>query len=233
MGASANGIYSVSYKFPNMIETVYHYFYLAWSESASRVVAEGKKAAQRYYQSLYNMLDNMIFSVVLFIIAAMAILFRIFVRGDYLQGFDYIPILTLSMYFNSMGKFYSGIYTALKKTRSLATSTAIGALVNIVVNVVLINYWGLYAAAVSTLVAEIAVCVIRHLQLAKDVKIKISLPGTLLKIVMAVAVCLLYSYDNWFKVILGIVLVAVYSVIVNKKVILSMILKLKSKISKA
>ena len=54
MGTSANGIYSVSYKFPNMIETVYHYFYTAWSESASRVFTRGKEKAEEYYQSLQN-----------------------------------------------------------------------------------------------------------------------------------------------------------------------------------
>ena len=53
LGSASNGIYSISYKFPNVIETIYHFFYIAWSESASRYILKGKEEAEKYYNSLY------------------------------------------------------------------------------------------------------------------------------------------------------------------------------------
>lgn len=230
MGKASNGVYAVSYKFPNMIETVYHYFYLAWSESASRVVKQGKEAAKEYYQKLHDVLDNLIYSVVLMLIAGMAIMFRVFIRGDYLSGFEYVPVLAFSMYFNCMGKFYSGIYSALKKTKVLAVSTVIGAVLNIAINVAFIHFIGLYAAAISTLVSEIVVVVVRKIKLKKDVDIKMSALNILLKLLMAGAVMVLYSYDEWWKIFLSIAIVGVYALIVNRAVIMQIVEKLMAKI---
>lgn len=227
MGKSANGIYSVSYKFPNMIETVYHYFYTAWSESASRVFAKGKKAATEYYQSLLETISNFMFSVILLMVAGMPILFRIFVRGDYIQGFKYIPMLMFAMYFDSIGKFYSGIFTALKKTKIMAWSTMWAALVNILINIIAIKKIGLYAAAGSTLIATIVLVILRRKYISKEINIKMDRKTIIIELLMAFIVLLLYDYNNWLKIIISVCVAFIYFMVANKKVVKSMIKKIK------
>lgn len=229
MGASANGIYSVSYKFPNVIETVYHYFYTAWSESASRVFAKGKEKAEEYYQSLQKSISNLMFSVIILMIAGMPIMFRIFIRGDYTQGFDYIWILLLAMYFDSMAKFYSGLFTALKKTDAMAVSTIIAAIVNLVINIGLIKFIGLYAAAGSTLIADVVLVIIRKVKLKKYITLKCDYKEVALKIVVAVAVVLLGCYDNWIRIALSIVIAGGYALISNRVMIKTMLNKVTKK----
>lgn len=215
MGSSANGIYSVSYKFPNIVETVYHYFYTAWSESAARVFGQGKEKAAKYYQSLYDIISNIMFAVIILMIAGMPIMFRIFVRGDYVQGFDYIWILLLAMYFDSLAKFYSGLFTALKKTNVMAVSTLIAAAVNLVVNLCLIRCIGLYAAAGSTLLADMVLVMLRRKFAVKDIEIKINWKKTAAQIIVAIIVVILVDYDNWFRISVSIVIAGIYSVISN------------------
>ena len=221
MGASANGIYSVSYKFPNMIETVYHYFYTAWSESASRVFAKGKEKAEEYYQSLHKTISDMMFSVIILMIAGMPIMFRIFVRGDYIKGFDYIWILLLAMYFDCLAKFYSGLFTALKKTDVMAVSTLIAAIINLVVNIALIKFIGLYAAAGSTLLADMVLVFIRKIKLKEYIELKSDYRAIVIKGVIAVAVIMLSSYDNWLRIGASIIIAGGYTLIVNKSIIMS------------
>lgn len=221
MGASANGIYSVSYKFPNMIETVYHYFYTAWSESASRVFARGKEKAEEYYQSLHKTISDMMFSVIILMIAGMPIMFRIFVRGDYIKGFDYIWILLLAMYFDCLAKFYSGLFTALKKTDVMAVSTLIAAIVNLVVNIALIKFIGLYAAAGSTLLADMVLVFIRKIKLKEYIELKSDYRAIVIKVVIAVAVITLGSYDNWLRIVVSIIIAGGYALIVNKSIIIA------------
>lgn len=221
MGASANGIYSVSYKFPNMIETVYHYFYTAWSESASRVFAKGKEKAEEYYQSLHKTISDMMFSVIILMIAGMPIMFRIFVRGDYIKGFDYIWILLLAMYFDCLAKFYSGLFTALKKTDVMAVSTLIAAIVNLVVNIALIKFIGLYAAAGSTLLADMVLVFIRKIKLKEYIELRSDYRAIGIKVVIAVAVIILSSYDNWLRIGASIIIAGGYALIVNKSIIMS------------
>lgn len=232
IGSSSNGIYSISYKFPNTIETVYHYFYTAWSESASRVIAKGKEEATKYYQSLYGLIDNFIYSVVILMIAGMPILFRIFVRGDYVQGFGCIPLLMFAMYFDCLAKFYSGLFTALKHTKVMATSTVLAAIVNVVVNVSLIHWIGLYAAAGSTLVADIVMVIIRHRHIRSEFAIYLDKKRILIEILLALVIIILYSYDNWLKIGLSILIAGVYAIIANRSILLSLLSMVKAKISR-
>lgn len=215
LGVSSNGIYSVSYKFPNMVETVYHYFYTAWSESASRMYTRGKEKATEYYQSLHNTISNMMFSVIILMIAGMPILFRIFVRGDYVQGFDYIWILMLAMYFDCMAKFYSGLFTALKKTNVMAVSTMMAAAINLVVNIFLIKYIGLYAAAGSTLIADMVLVFFRRQFVMKDIELKTDYKDIISKVLVAASVILLSCYSNWIRIGLAILIAGGYALFAN------------------
>lgn len=230
IGTAPNGIYSVSYKFPNIIETVYHYFYSAWSESASRVFEKGKEEATKYYQSLYKTVDNMMFSVILFLTAAMPILFRIFIKGDYVQGFVYVPMLMFAMYFDSLGKFYSGIFTALKKTKAMAWSTVCAAIVNIIINLTLINKIGLYAAAASTLIADIILVVFRRISISKSIELKTDYKRLVIEVIAAALIIFLYSYDNYIKIAISLIIAAAYALIANRNIIKSIITSIKKKI---
>lgn len=221
MGPSANGIYSISYKFPNIVETIYHYFYTAWSESASRVFARGKEEAEKYYRSLYNLISNMMFSAILFLTAGMPIMFRLFIKGDYINGFAYVPLLMFAMYFDCIAKFYSGLFTALKKTDVMATSTVIAAIVNIVINIVLIKKIGLYAAAGSTFAADAVLAIMRRLFVSRDISIPLNYGSVISKILMLAVTFVLYSYDNWLKIFLLLGVVFAYTVTVNKQVLLA------------
>lgn len=232
LGSGMNGIYSISYKFPNIIETVYHYFYTAWSESASRVYVNKKEEATYYYQSLYESINNMMFSVVLIMVAGMPILFRAFIRGDYIQGFDYIWILMFAMYFDSISKFYSGLFTALKKTKIMATSTLIAAGINLAINIIFIRQFGLYAAAGSTLIADFALVMIRRFYINKDIKISIPSSRVIMELLVATVIVLLTSYNNWIRISASIAIACTYGIFVNRNIIRGIVGIIKTKLSK-
>jgi O-antigen/teichoic acid export membrane protein len=219
LGSSQNGIYSISYKFPNIIETVYHYFYTAWSESAARSIDHDKENAETYYRDLHKTIENVIFAVILMLTAGMPILFRIFIRGDYVEGFTYVPILMFAMYFDSMGKFFSGIFTAYKKTNIMAVSTMIAAVLNVVINIILIKELGLYAAAISTLISEIVLYLIRVISLRKTIKFNYSFAHIAFEIVAVIAIVMLYDYNNWAKIIISILIALTVSAITNRQLI--------------
>lgn len=219
LGVGPNGVYSVSYKFPNIIETFFHYFYTAWSENASRVIEYGQEKAHNYCQSLYQLIDDVMFPVILMLTAGMPILFRIFIRGDYTSSFAYVPILMLAMYFDCLGKFYSGVFTAVKKTKIMATTTVVAAVVNAVINLFLISKWGLYAAALSTLIADFIMVELRRRYIQKFVKIKLDFKKIVLECFFGGVVWILNDYDNWGMIIAGIMIAVLYAVIINRKLI--------------
>lgn len=227
MNSSANGIYSISYKFPSIMETIYHYFYTAWGESASRIFSTGKEKAIEYYQSLHDIVNNFVFSAVIVLISFMPILFRVFIRGDYIDGFNYVPILLLSMYFDCMAKFYSGIFTALKKTSVMASTTIIAAILNIVINVLFIKHIGLYAAAGSTLVAEFLLAFLRRKKLKRYMNLTISSKSVLAMLIISITILSLYNYNNLIMICTSMIIAVLYFLIINKKIIMATITKIK------
>jgi Na+-driven multidrug efflux pump len=79
-------------------------------------------------------------------IACMPFVFPILINSSYNEAFIYIPFLALGVVFNVGVSLYSSIYIAKKMTKQVAATSVMGAIINIVVNVVLIKFIGLWAA---------------------------------------------------------------------------------------
>ena len=97
IGSEATGLYAVSYKFPNLMDTVYGFFYQSWKESSARVL--GGESQDEFYNSVYEYLKNFLFSIVLGMIAFMPIVFRILINKNYYSAIYYVPILLFAKYF--------------------------------------------------------------------------------------------------------------------------------------
>ena len=65
-------------------------------------------------------------------------------------------------------------YHYLKETKENGLTTILGAIVNVIIDLVLIKYIGLYAAALSTIIANIVICVIRYIRLKPEVHFKMN-----------------------------------------------------------
>src|SRR5699024_10537460 len=68
------------------------------------------------------------------------LLLPLLLSGHMIKGFYYVPVAKL---------FYA------KKTKAIASSSTLAAIINIVINLMLIPFIGVYGAIVSTIVAEI------------------------------------------------------------------------------
>lgn len=84
------------------------------------------------------------------------------------------------------------VYVALKKSKEIAKTSIFAAIINLVVNIALIKFIGLYAASISTLVAFAATSIYRYIDVQKYVRFRIS-PKLILGL-LAVAAGTLVSY---------------------------------------
>lgn len=173
MGASAAGVYAVSYKFPNVMDTVYGFFYQSWKESSARALGdEGDEVA--FYNAVYRALRRFMAAVVLVMTALMPLVYGILVEGDYGEGMLYVPILLLATYYSNISGFYGGIFTAHRDTGIMGTTTVVSALLCLVLCFLLIPAIGLWGASVATLAATFTVNeyrlakVRRHAELDRD-----------------------------------------------------------------
>lgn len=156
LGPGAAGLYAVAYKFPNVMDQVYGFFYQSWKESSARSLnAEGDEVD--FYDAIYRMLRRFMMSVVLGMTALMPLVYDLMIDWQYHEGILYVPILLLATFFSNISGFYGGIFTAHKDTKIMGTTTIVSALLCLVLNLVLIPSIGLYGASAATLASMFVV----------------------------------------------------------------------------
>lgn len=156
LGASPAGVFAVAYKFPNVMDQVYGFFYMSWKESSARALNSGEDEIV-FYNLVYHALRRFMMAVVLVMTSLMPLAYGLLIDGSYREGLLYVPILLLATYFSNMSGFYGGIFTAHKDTAIMGTTTVVSAAVCLALNLLLIPTIGLYGASFATLVAMFAV----------------------------------------------------------------------------
>ena len=195
MGFDATGIYSVSYKFPSLITLVNGIFFMAWQLSAMQEY--GKEGYEDFYKNIFGVLSSLLFLVTGLILLILKPLMSVFVADAFYESWKYVPMLLLGTVFQAFSSFFGTNYTASKKTKGAFTTTVVGAAVNVGLDFLLIPFWGIQAAAFSTLLGYVATCLMRVFDSKKFVDTKIdwkSISSSVLIIVLQIVG--LYFIEN-------------------------------------
>ena len=226
IGSGANGIYSIANRFPNIIYTCYGFFSTAWKESAARIVKEENK--NEYYNAIYKDLVNFLKAIVIGLIAIMPFAFKILIAEGYNDAYVYIPILTIGIYYTNISNFYGGIFTAYKDTKIMGTTTMFGAFLNVLINLIFLKLWGIYAATISTLVSTLVVYLYRRAKLKKYIRLRENIDLTYFA-VLAIVLITYYIRNNIVSAII-LVFAVIYCYSINRKFINTILRKGKNRI---
>jgi O-antigen/teichoic acid export membrane protein len=230
MGLEANAIYSVANKIPALFTTVQGTFVFAWQENAS--LASKDSDADTYYAEMFDSVFGILVGIMALLIAATPILFWLLIRGDYKEAYYQMPILFMGMLFSSMASFIGGIYVAHKKTRSVGVTTILAAACNLVIDLVFVHKIGIFAASISTLVSYVFLTIYRMVDVQKFQKVKFNTGRFCLLIALLVLMCAICWIDTVALNVLNIILGCIIAVVVNRKIMKSILLTLKKKIKK-
>ena len=226
-GPETNGIYAIANKFPNIIYTFYGFFSTAWKESAAKIIKDDNKKA--YYNSIYKDVKLFLKAIVLGLIAIMPFAFPIFINSSYKEAYIYIPILIISIYYTNMSNFYGGIFTAYKDTKIMGKTTVYAAIINIVINLLFIKKYGIYAATFSTLISNWLVYVYRRIKLRDYIKLHERFDPKFWLLLAGVLVTY-YINNVWINIIV-LILVIIYCVYTNRTFISRTLANVKGKIA--
>ena len=162
-GLEQNGIYSVSYKIPTIITTVQNIFIQAWTISAIKEYEN--KERNQFYQNIFFKFNGLIVGCCSFLIITTKAFAKFLYSNDFYVAWQYVPFLLVSVVFGAASGFIGPILSAEKNSKALASSTFLGAIVNLVLNYILISVIGVQGAAVATLLSNIVIYVLRRLSI--------------------------------------------------------------------
>lgn len=159
IGVAANGIYAISYKLPTLITTISGIFNQAWSYSAIR--EDDAEDSEKYTNNVFFSLRGVLFVVGICMLMVIKPFLKLYVAPEYFEAWKYTPFLIVGCVFLTMASFMSTSYTVHKDSKGFLLSGTIGAVLNVVLNFILIPVIGVYGAALATCISYISVFVFR------------------------------------------------------------------------
>ena len=96
---------------------------------------------------------------------------KILYAKDFFAAWQYVPFLLVSGVFNAASGIIGPILNANKNSKSLGTSSLAGAVVNIILNFVLIKLMGVQGAAVATAVSSYVIYLLRKIAARDNIQI--------------------------------------------------------------
>lgn len=190
-GISVNGIYSVGYKIPSILNVFQTIFSQAWTLSAIKDYDSEDKDG--FFSNMYCLYECGMVLVCSVLIATSQILARFLYAKDFYDAWIYVPWLTIAIVFGAMSGFLGGVFAAAKDTKLFGQSTVIGALINIVLNVILVYFVGSVGAAIATAISYISIWVIRVKHVKKHIAVQFQMGRDILSyILLFVQTILLY-----------------------------------------
>ena len=149
LGRYANGIYSVAYKFPSILTTVFNMFNNAWTDMALAEIKKGE-TSNFYVKSIFQKLYKMSFSLAILLIPLTKLIMKLILSSSYKEGAIYVGFLYIGTVFQGLSTFCGIGYLHNKETKGAAKTSIIGAIANIIIDLLFIKSIGLFAASIST-----------------------------------------------------------------------------------
>ena len=231
LGLSMNGILSASSKFSGVYTTCFNVFDIGWTESIALHIKDAD--IEDYFNKTLNTILKLFFSLAIAIISFMPFVYPIMINKNYAFGYNLVPILIFGAFFNVLQGLIAAIYAGKKDTKSIAKTSIIAAILNIIIHISLLKVIGLYAAAVSTLASFIIIALYRLYDVNKRyLKIRIERKFIISSFIITLIIIPLYYMNNLYLNILSILLFIVCSIFINKNLIQIIYKAITSKLKK-
>ncbi len=176
VNSAENGIYSAAHKIPTLLLLVTTLFYQAWQMSA--IENKDDSDLSGYYKQVYGAYSSLLFIAAAGLIMIAKPFTYILVDNDpeknFVFGYHYTPILIIAMIFQCLCQFLSSIYNVRKKSVNSMVTSIVAAVVNIVLDILLIPRLGAYGAGIATMTAYFACFMVRVFDTRSYVKFDIS-----------------------------------------------------------
>ena len=235
LGTSENGIYSVAYKIPTIINVVQAIFNQAWTLSA---VKEFDDKKGDFYSNTYKAYNLVLAFACSILIIFDQLIAKLIYSNDFYIAWKYVPFLLISAMFAALNAFLDSIFAANMDSKQVAKATITGAIINAILNIILIHFIGTVGAAIATMVSYFCMWIIKHIKISKVVELGSNMAKVFstYAILLAQAVIIFAVQNIWLKHIVAILLLAILTLMNIREIkIIANKAKsvLKSKLSKS
>lgn len=192
LSASYNGLYAVANKIPTLITTISSIFFQAWQISAIEDAKSDNRSS--FYTTVFNGFSTMLIVATSALMIVLQPLYKIMTEESYHSSWICVPFLLCATLFSCYTSFLGTNYVAMKKTKGVFFTTVGGAIVNVVLNFLLLPFIDIRGTALATMAAFFVTWITRVFDTRKFVKIKYSVNGFVLPMIIVVIQATLLTF---------------------------------------
>lgn len=221
LGAQANGILAVAIKFSAIVANVFAIFNLSWTESVTVHINDSDR--DNYISDITKKCFNLFGTCGIVLIMVCAVFFRYLINENFYAAYPLIPLFIIGGIINIIQTLYGSIYIAKKNTKQVSYTSFIAAIINILTNVVLIKFIGLYAAAISTICAMLFLATCRYRDINRTMRIILEAKDIWIMCGIYTLFMFMYFINNPICNILGLFMSVCYFIVWNKPILKSVL----------
>ena len=228
-GVSANGVYAVAYKIPTLLNSMTAIFSSAWQISS--VDNFGSEESVDFYNKVYSFYSGLLFiGAACLILITKGIAYILYAK-DFFEAWMITPILVLAYVFSALAQYLNSIFSASKKTKTLIYSSFAGAMVNIMLNIILIPQFAGSGAAIATCIGYMTIWIVNMYNTRKIIEINLNIRKIIIStgvIILEISIVLLNCWQGYVAA-LGCVLIVC---LVNRNVFEDIFRMLRTRIER-
>ena len=193
LGTAAVGLFTAAMRVPSILTVLSDIFSQAWLLSALKNYGsdENKQFIRTVHRKFFSMLCFMTGGITLLTYP----LSRFLLSGDFINSWNIIPLLFVSVFWGALVGFYGVVFSAENKTKIHLVSTVLGAIVSVIIVVLLLNKIGLIAVSIAIMVGYYIVWLIRKFALRDFIDIGMSTFQCSIHGIMLTAIAVLVSFQ--------------------------------------
>ena len=169
-GVASNGILSVAYKIPSVLNILQGIFIQAWQISAIKEYG-GEDTAQ-FYGKTFSTVNLLMCAACSWLIILTRPIANILYAKDFYQAWQYVPFLLISSVLNCASGLLGSILSAKKNSKAMMWSAIIGAGANIIMNIAFVYFIGIQGATIATMICSYIIYAVRKRAVGKDIHIE-------------------------------------------------------------
>ncbi len=204
IGDEVNGLYAAAFKIPTMLILLSGIFIEAWQFSAvTERDTESRKQHEAFFGTVFDSFQGMLFISASALIAASKLASVVLFADSYYTAWQYMPMLIAATVFSSLVTFMGSVYLVDKKSVYSFVTAAIGAVVNIAFNLLLIpTGLGANGAAIATFLSYFIVFIIRAVNTRKMIRFNLHTPKLIVNtaVILIQAAAMILEIKGWIVI---------------------------------
>ncbi len=154
-----NGLYTAAYKIPTLLIYAVGIFDSAWKLSVS--AEEDPEACRVFYSRVWRVYTTVAFLGGAALMLSCRLFSGLLFGEAYREAWVYVPLLTVATVFTALDTFLGSVYFTGRRTGWSMWTALVGAVLNVILNLLLIPIWSAMGASAATFAAYFVVFVIR------------------------------------------------------------------------